>query len=513
MELALDLGSAAGAGESGPKLGLAGLAPGWVGTGEWGRRAVTRPRSTVALHEPAPPRPPQWTISLAAFLFGLWVGGGLLSGWLFLRTIDALLRGIPPPPPPVILIREVAVTVASPGAARPAQPSPTAASLAAPPAPTQTATPEPEEPLPTWDGTDRVTVLLLGIDQRPEEKAARTPARSDTMILVTLDPLNLTGGMLSLPRDLLVPIRGHGEDKLNTAHFWGDYDHYGGGLDLARRTVQYNFGVPVHFVARVDFDGFVKLIDAVGGITVDVDRAILDDQYPDEEYGLTRLYVPVGPQRLSGRVALKYARTRHADSDFGRIQRQRKVLQAAREEALAIGIVPKLPSMLGIVRDAVATDIPITTLLALANLARQVPSGAIASRQIDASEVLDPNQDGSVIVPNREKIRPIVQELFYDPVVKKEAARVEVLNGTRRDGLATAARAALQTQGFVVTRADSADSDDYSTTAIVDRSGKSGTVERLAAALGVAPSGVRKESGGGGADVTVVLGTDFRGVR
>src|SRR5262245_7045974 len=248
------------------------------------RRAATRPRSSAALHEPAP-RPPQWAISLAAFVFGLWVGGGLLSGWLFLRTVDALLRGVPPPPPPVIRIREVAVTVPGPVTVRPAQTPPTRPESTRPPetpagAPTATGTPEPEEPLPTWDGTDRVTILLLGIDQRPEEKAAHTPARSDTMILDTFDPLNLTGGMLSLPRDLLVPIRGHGEDKLNTAHFWGDYDRFGSGPDLARRTVQYNFGVPVHFVARVDFDGFVKLIDAIGGITVDVDRAILDDQYP-----------------------------------------------------------------------------------------------------------------------------------------------------------------------------------------------------------------------------------------
>src|SRR5262245_12600874 len=251
------------------------------------RRAATRPRSSATLPEPAP-RPPQWAISLAAFVFGLWVGGGLLSGWLFVRTVDALLRGVRPPPPPVVLVREVTVTVPDPRAA-PVRPPPTATPTAALARPTATATPETEEPLPTWDGTDRVTILLLGIDQRPEEKAARTPARSDTMILVTLDPLNLTAAMLSLPRDLFVPIRGHGEDKLNTAHFWGDYDHYGSGPELARRTIQYNFGVPVHFVARVDFDGFVKLIDAVGGITVDVERAILDDEYPDEEYGVTRL--------------------------------------------------------------------------------------------------------------------------------------------------------------------------------------------------------------------------------
>jgi LCP family protein required for cell wall assembly len=333
------------------------------------------------------------------------------------------------------------------------------------------------------------------------------------MILVTLDPLNLTGGMLSLPRDLLVPIRGHGEDKLNTAHFWGDYDRYGSGPELAKRTVQYNFGVPVHFVARVDFDGFVKLIDAVGGITVDVDRAILDDEYPDEEYGISRLFIAAGPQRMNGHLALRYARTRHADSDFGRTQRQRKVLQAAREEALAVGIVPKLPRMFGIVRDAVTTDIPFTTLLALANLARQVPSSAIVSRQVNAEEVIDPNGDGSVLVPNREKIRPIVQELFYDPVVKKEAARVELLNGTARDGLATGLRTTLQGQAFNVVSADSADRPDYKETLILDHRGKKGTATKLAQLLGVPARNLRTDSGApSGADVTVVIGADYRGV-
>jgi hypothetical protein len=119
-----------------------------------------------------------------------------------------------------------------------------------------------------------------------------------------------------------------------------------------------------------------------------------------------------------------------------------------------------------------------------------------------------------VIVPDREKIRPLVQEVFYDPVVKKEAARVEVLNGTRRDGLATATRTALQSQGFTVGRADGADRDDYAATVVIDRTGKVGTVARLVGSLGLTPASVRKESGGaGGVDVTVILGTDFRGVR
>jgi LCP family protein required for cell wall assembly len=440
-------------------------------------------------------------------MLGAFVGGGLVSGYVFVVTLGAILRGEAPPPPPVVRVRDVPIVVVEGVTSI----RPTSTPARSVPASTATATPEPEEPLPVWDGKDRVTVLLLGVDQRDDEKGL--PTRSDTMILATLDPLNLTGGLLSLPRDLWVPIRGHGEGKINTAHFYGELDSPGGGPELARKTVQYNIGVPIHYVARVDFSGFVKLIDAIDGITVDVDRAILDDEYPNEEYGISRLYIPPGPQRMSGRVALKYARSRHADSDFGRIQRQRKVIQAAREEALALGIVPKLPRMLGIVRDAVTTDVPTTTMLALANVARQVPSSAIVSRQVDATQVIDVNGDSTVLLPDRDKIRAVVQEVFYDPVVRKESARIEVLNGTARDGLATATRAALLERGYTVTRADSAERTGVAETTIVDHGGKGATAAALATVLGVDKRNVKVEAGGSGADVTVVLGTDFRGVR
>ena len=165
----------------------------------------------------------------------------------------------------------------------------------------------------------------------------------------------------------------------------------------------------------------------------------------------------------------------------------------------------KLPSMVGIINSSIVTDIPFGDLWALANLGRQIPSGAITSRFIDDSMIVDANGDGTVLVPERDKIRRLVQELFYDPVVKKEAARIEVLNGTQRDGLASGTRTALTSQGFTVARADSADAADYATTVIVDHAGKSGTIARLAAALGVAPTSVRKEAGGAGdADVTEI---------
>jgi hypothetical protein len=167
--------------------------------------------------------------------------------------------------------------------------------------------------------------------------------------------------------------------------------------------------------------------------------------------------------------------------------------------------------MVGIINSSVTTDVPFTDLWALANLARQVPSGQIKSRFVDDSMIIDVNGDGTVLLPDRDKIKKVVQELFYDPAVKKEAARVEVLNGTTRSGLAQSTQAALQERGYSIVRYDSAERTDYKETVIVDRGGKAkGTVQKLAQLMGVASKNVRSESAGGGADVTIILGADFK---
>src|SRR5688572_7292038 len=120
-------------------------------------------------------------------------------------------------------------------------------------------------PLPNYERKERVNILLLGLDRRPDESISRT----DTMILVTVDPDAKIAGMLSIPRDLWVSIPGYAEDRINKAYFNGDRDKYpGGGPALAMKTVQYNLGVPVHFYAQIDFEGFRDIIDTLGGIDI-----------------------------------------------------------------------------------------------------------------------------------------------------------------------------------------------------------------------------------------------------
>ena len=134
--------------------------------------------------------------------------------------------------------------------------------------------PQPEatplEIYPDIESQERVNILFLGIDQRPGEPIA---CRTDTMILVSINPKDMSASLLSIPRDLWVPIRHpkHPEDRINTAHLWGEIENYpGGGPELAKDTVQYNFGVPVHYYTRLNFTGFEQIIDRIGGIEVDV---------------------------------------------------------------------------------------------------------------------------------------------------------------------------------------------------------------------------------------------------
>jgi anionic cell wall polymer biosynthesis LytR-Cps2A-Psr (LCP) family protein len=118
-----------------------------------------------------------------------------------------------------------------------------------------------------WQGKERITILLLGIDQRPGEDPES--ARTDAMMLLTLDPVARTAGMLSIPRDMYVPLPDRGQDRINTAHVYG-------GPEYAMRAVEYNFGVPVHHYVRVNFAALIALIDLVGGVEVYNDRDIFD---------------------------------------------------------------------------------------------------------------------------------------------------------------------------------------------------------------------------------------------
>jgi LCP family protein required for cell wall assembly len=183
------------------------------------------------------------------------------------------------------------------------------------------------------EASQRITVLLLGVDQRPDDPS---PPRTDNMIVVTFEPEIGRAGMISLPRDLFVPIPGYDRNrKINTAYVIGETSSYpGGGGALAKRTVSEFLGYPIDYYIKVNFEGFERFIDLIGGVDVDVPKTIHDDQYPTIDYGYTTFHVDAGFQHMDGATALRYARTRNADNDFERAKRQQLVLLAIKDQML-----------------------------------------------------------------------------------------------------------------------------------------------------------------------------------
>lgn len=269
------------------------------------------------------------------------------------------------------------------------------------------------ETVPDWSQRERVNLLLLGVDQRPNEEG---PWRSDTMIVVTVDPESMTAGALSIPRDLYVEIPGYGERRINMAHFLGDaYDYPGGGPGLAMETIEYNFGIPMHYYIRINFQGFREIVDYLGGVTIDVEQEIWDYRYPDGQYGYTTIHIPAGTQLMDGRMALQYARTRHSGTDFDRLRRQRQVLMAIREKALRLDLIPKIPALASTMGQMVKTNLQLGEVVTLAQIASRIGAEDIRFAVIDESMTVPIvlEDEGDVLFPKREKIRQVVEGIFY----------------------------------------------------------------------------------------------------
>ena len=279
------------------------------------------------------------------------------------------------------------------------------------PTPTLIPTSEP------WGGSERVNILLMGIDRRPGEAFI---SRTDTMMVMSIDPVGETISILSVPRDLYVLIPGHGRDRINTAFVYGSAGNNPiGGAALAMQTVEYNLGVRLNHYVMVDFSAVIKGVDALGGIDVYVPRDLSDPTYPDMDYGYDPLFIPAGMNHLDGATALKYARTRHVDNDFGRAQRQQQVILAAREKALGLGLpslISRAPVLYQQLEQGIRTDLSLDQLVRLATLASDIPSDNIRNDVLDYDyvESFRTEAGAQVLILVNDKAAPLIQDMFYD---------------------------------------------------------------------------------------------------
>ena len=202
------------------------------------------------------------------------------------------------------------------------------------PLPTPRVTPTAQ---PSWSGPQTFTFVALGVDQRNDREIPRT----DTIMIGKVDLRAPKVNLISIPRDLLVDIPGYGKDRINTVYVYGEqFKEPGGGIGLLQRTIEKNFGIQVDHFGLLDFQCFRTTVDAIGGVTVNVPRAIVDPSYPTEDYGTKLVKFDVGIQKMDGERALEYARTRSADSDFHRIQRQQLIIAAMRDQILQLRTLP-----------------------------------------------------------------------------------------------------------------------------------------------------------------------------
>jgi LCP family protein required for cell wall assembly len=278
---------------------------------------------------------------------------------------------------------------------------------------------DPSAPLPTAvpELNGAQNILLVGTDARPGEEVSRT----DTLVLVRLDPRSNRVSMLSFPRDLYVRIPGYGKDKINAAYPIGEKRLGAGyGPALLKETVGQLVGLPIDHFVMINFEGFKAVIDKIGGIYIDVPKAIDDPAYPTDDYRTIKIHFDAGRQLMDGERALMYARTRHADSDFGRNQRQQEVLMAIFDRIREQGLFSQLTSLddyTAALSDYIRTDITRNEMLGLASVGAQLHAENIQRFAIDPKMVVAQRQPAYVLVLRDQKaLRRLVDQMI-DPAV------------------------------------------------------------------------------------------------
>ncbi|HET9435613.1 MAG TPA: LCP family protein [Candidatus Limnocylindrales bacterium] len=360
---------------------------------------------------------------------------------------------------------EAAPTPSADGSAEPTDGAPDS------PEPSAVGTPVPSTSIPPWDGRERLNVLLIGADEQGGGH------NTDTLIMLSIDPATNQVAMFQLPRDTVdVPV-----PEGPARQLWGSV--YRGKInawfvqnrhreDLFPGTDQtrgYNalkailgelYQVEIKYFVEVNFDGFRQIVDALGGVTINVQVPVLDDRYPAGGGALARVYIASGMQRMTGAEALVYARSRHGSTDFDRGARQQRVLLSLRQQTDIASVLPRIDELASAMAASVRTDIPRELLPQLLGLAAQVDTPDVRSYIFTPPfyqvETLNDPQRGYMIQPRLDRIRAAVRDAFTtDPGIAErreqlgeEGATVYVLNGSGQSGQAARIAAYLEYLGM-----------------------------------------------------------------
>lgn len=422
-----------------------------------------------------------------------------------------------------------------------AQPTATSIPATATPAPTtapgETAAPTAQatatlDPAAQYVWTDprRINILLLGIDQRTALNETG-PFRTDTMMLVSVNPVAKTAGVLSIPRDLWVNIPGYQPGRINTANALGDANGYpGGGPALAAETVRQTLGMPVDKYILINFDVFLSVVNTVSpdGTEICVREVIDDPHYPDAGFGTIHVHFDPGCQILDAEQLLQYARTRATQgSDFDRAARQQEVLRALRDKVLSVGgiaaFIGQAPALWEDLADSVKTNLTLDEILKLGSLLGEIPKdgiqfGVINNLYVDLASTSSGDQ---VLVPKLNAMRLLIEQVFNPPRslslselrsrAEAENASIVVFNNTDVAGLAGQTRDWLAAKGVNIAQVGNVPIPNNTNTLIHVYTGKTWTARYLASLMGISQD--RIEPGADGLtneDIAIIVGPDIQ---
>lgn len=307
-------------------------------------------------------------------------------------------------------------------------------------------------PVPTFAvPLDVTNVLLLGSDN----SLASGGGRTDTMLIVSISHGRGTASILSLPRDLYVYIPGKRMDRLNTAVV--------NGVGMLEQTILYNFGVPIHYYARVDFEGFRDIVDALGGVDIAVSCALEDWRLKSPELDINdadnweKFLLEPGVHHMDGDLALWYARSRLSTNDFDRGRRQQQLLRAILNQGVDLGLLSQVPTLWNAFQNRVETDMDIGRILQLAALAPAIRQNGVQHLYLAGKTTpwTVPDANANVQLPvwqGPNKMEETFRRLFQPPALSRAAAPplfVEVVNASDDPDLAVLAADNLAWYGFV----------------------------------------------------------------
>jgi len=367
------------------------------------------------------------------------------------------------------------------------------------------------------NGQETVNFLLIGSDRR-----SGTSFRTDTMVIVILRPHEGQVSLISIPRDLWVSIPGSENQRINTAYQLGErFGYPGGGPGLLKDTILYNLGIRIDHTAMVDFDGFRKIVDTLGGVDVPVacaytDWRLIDPSYDPENENNWYLYT-AGPGlvHMDGDLALWYARSRQKSNDFDRGRRQQEVLRSLFTQALQAGTLSRIPELYNNLKESVVTDLGLGDVLQLAVYAPKMTNADIRSYYIRPPYVSSwiTNGGAYVLLPNQEALQGLLTEALSPStrIVEKQAVVIDVMNGTSIAGYDTLAATRLNYAGYE-THTVPSDRQDYAYSVLIDKTTAQDSNQRdpILNVMGMLPgSVVASPDGGSKVHYLLIVGHDY----